>query len=86
MFPKNNNSARRLDRSNTKTSQPATNGAYEVSFPTTTEYKKISIPKCHCGTCYVLGSDVIRSIYNLQHIIEENNPLIFSFLGKALVK
>lgn len=54
-----------------------------------TEYKKFApskTEKCFCGTCDLLGSDVIRSIYNLEHMIEDNNSQIFQFFGKYLVK
>lgn len=59
-------------------------GTYDVVFTTRSEYKnnsiqKKTIPKCYCGTCYVLGSDIIKSVYSLKHmIIEDHNPLIFN--------
>jgi hypothetical protein len=81
-------SSRRLDGSTTQTSpqpEPETK-ICELNFNTQKQYKNLVFSKCYCGTCEVLGIDAIRSIYNLEHIIEDNSPLIFSFLGKALVK
>jgi hypothetical protein len=73
-------SARRLDRSTTKTSQPATT---EIdNYTTTREYKKLLFSKCSCPTCSVLGPDYIKLIYELVHIIEENNPQIFDPLNE----
>jgi hypothetical protein len=44
------------------------------------------LPKCFCGTCGILGIERIRSIYNSNHMLEDANPLIFSFFTKDLTK
>jgi hypothetical protein len=83
-----NSTDRRLARTTTQTSpqpEPETK-ICELNFNTQKQYKNLVFSKCYCGTCEVLGIDAIRSIYNLEHIIEDNSPLIFLFLGKALVK
>lgn len=60
---------------------PATDDDYNLS--TNTEYKKIIVKKCfcsfRCGTCDVLGNDLIQKQYNdFNHIlIEDDSKLIF---------
>ena len=71
------NSVEKLVRSSTKTSpeSPTTEIDKVYSHP---EYKKfIFSNKCYCGTCEVLGSDFIKLIYELGHIIQDHDPSIY---------
>ena len=85
---RNKNSAdRRLPWTTTQTSQPGPATEPEVIFTSQSRYKKITNSnRCYCGTCVVLGQDVINKFYSAEHLIPENSDLILSLWGRDLVK